>query len=125
MVSISMGCGMVEEYLKIKMVLQNIKETIQQNKGKIIGKNEYFGEFSKGRQNGIGIYTDPDGRKYSGEWKEGNFGGIGTFDYPDGEVCKGEFVQGIRQGFCYIHYVDESYYEGHFNKGKFDGKNFS
>ena len=116
--------GFVEYKGKFKLFAFDefgIISTIQQNKGKIIGKHEYFGEFSKGRQNGIGIYTDPDGRKYSGEWKEGNFGGIGTFDYPDGEVCKGEFVKGIRQGFCYIHYVDESYDEGHFDKGKFDG----
>ena len=116
--------GFVEYKGKFKLFAFDefgIISTIQQNKGKIIGKHEYFGEFSKGRQNGIGKYTDPEGREYSGEWKEGNFGGLGTFTYPDGEVCKGEFEKGIRQGFCYINYVDGSYYEGHFDKGKFDG----
>ena len=95
--------------------------TIQNNKGKIIGKHEYIGEFKYGRQNGIGIYKDPENRQYSGEWKEGNFGIIGKFEYPDGEICQGEFEKGIRQGFCYINYVDGSYFEGHCDKGKFNG----
>ena len=95
--------------------------TIQNNKGKVIGKHEYLGEFKGGKQNGIGIYRDPDNRQYSGEWKDGNFGLIGKFEYPDGEICQGEFEKGIRQGFCYIKYVDGSYYEGHCDKGKFNG----
>ena len=98
-----------------------IISTIQMNKGKIIGKHEYIGQFKEGKQNGIGIYTDPEGRKYSGEWKNGNFGGIGKFDYPDGEVCEGEFEKGIRQGFCHINYTDGSFYEGHCDKGRFNG----
>ena len=96
--------------------------TFQMNKGKIIGKHEYSGEFKGGRQNGYGIYTDPEGRKYSGEWKDGNFGGVGKFEYPDGEVCEGEFVQGKRNGLCRIKYEDGSSFEGHCEKGKFNGR---
>ena len=98
-----------------------IISTIQMNKGKIIGKHEFNGEFKEGIQNGIGIYTDPENRKYLGEWKNGNFEGIGTFKYPDGEICQGEFKAGIRQGFCYINYIDGSYFEGHCDKGRFNG----
>ena len=99
-----------------------IISTIQKFKGKIIGKHEYTGDFKGGRQNGYGIYTDPEGRKYSGEWKDGNFGGIGKFEYPDGEVCEGEFAQGKRHGICFIKYEDGSSFEGHCEKGKFNGR---
>ena len=94
-----------------------IISTIQKNKG----SHKYIGEFEGGKQNGIGIYTDPENKQYLGEWKNGNFGGRGTFTYPDGEICQGEFENGIRQGFCYIKYADGSHYEGHFDKGRFNG----
>ena len=45
---------------------------------------KYKGQVEKGKPNGQGTETSPDGEKYVGEWKDGEKHGQGTYTYHHG-----------------------------------------
>ena len=55
---------------------------------------KYIGEIKKGKPNGQGTYTFPDGKKYVGKFKDGKEHGKGTYTYPDGVKYEGKFKDG-------------------------------
>ena len=59
---------------------------------------KYVGEIEKGKPNGQGIYTSPNGNKYEGEWKNGKINGQGTYTYSKGKKYVGEWKDEKRHG---------------------------
>ena len=55
---------------------------------------KYKGQVEKGKPNGQGTKTSPDGEKYVGEWKDGEKHGQGTYTFPNGTKYVGEFKKG-------------------------------
>ena len=79
----------------------------------------YNGEAEKGKPNGMGIMTFPDGRKYVGEYKNGKKHGFGTLSYVKGER-KGEKFVGEFKGdkmWNIIKYDEDGKYVGEYKNG--------
>ncbi|MGX7199555.1 hypothetical protein ACWOEH_06710 [Enterococcus nangangensis] len=79
----------------------------------------YHGQVAKGRFNGQGKITFPDGASYQGNFKRGRFDGAGKFTAAAGWVYEGEFVRGVPQGQGKLTTTDQAIYQGTFKDGEF------
>jgi hypothetical protein len=58
----------------------------------------YEGEWEKGKRDGIGVATWPDGSSYIGQWRADSTHGKGIYVKSDGERYEGDWVSGLREG---------------------------
>ena len=93
-------------------------------KGKIEGKglmtwpngDRYDGMWKKGLMEGEGTYYYANGLVYQGQWSKGNIKGHGTFRFPNGNVMEGDWtVMGTGTG--YLVFADGTRYDGPFING--------
>lgn len=94
-------------------------------KGKIEGKglmtwpngDRYDGEWKKGLQDGEGTYTyAAAGYSYSGHWVKGYIKGHGTFRFNNGNVMEGDWTA-MGTGTGYLVFADGTRYDGPFVNG--------
>ena len=94
-------------------------------KGKIEGKglmtwpngDRYDGEWKKGVMDGEGTYTyAAAGYSYTGQWVKGNIKGHGTFRFNNGNVMEGDWTS-AGNGTGYLLFADGTRYDGPFLSG--------
>ena len=93
-------------------------------KGKIEGKglmtwpngDRYDGMWKKGMQDGEGTYYWANGLVYSGEWKKNYIKGHGTFRFPNGNVMEGDWTA-MGTGTGSLVWPDGTRYDGPFING--------
>ena len=93
-------------------------------KGKINGKglmtwpngDRYDGQWVKGNQEGEGTYYWSNGVVYTGQWKKNYIKGHGTFHFPNGNVMEGDWTS-MGNGTGYLTWPDGSRYDGPFVNG--------
>ena len=99
-------------------------------KGKINGKglmtwpngDRYDGEWKKGLQDGEGTYTHAAaGYSYTGQWKKGYIKGHGTFRFNNGNVMEGDWTA-MGTGTGYLLMPDGTRYDGPFLNGRCNGQ---
>lgn len=61
-------------------------------------KSTYYGQYNKGKRQGIGQCIWPDGSKYTGEWSADKMNGKGRLVTSDGDMYEGDFLNGMREG---------------------------
>lgn len=87
----------------------------------------YEGEWDKGKRDGIGVATWPDGSSYIGQWRADSTHGKGIYVKSDGERYEGDWAGGRREGAGKSFWPDGSKYEGQFmndrphGRGRFTG----
>ena len=59
---------------------------------------KYNGTIKRGKPEGIGNLTSPDGNKYEGIWKDGKKHGKGTFSWSNGNKYVGKWNVGVIHG---------------------------
>ncbi|USG63187.1 hypothetical protein NBZ79_09385 [Sneathiella marina] len=63
-------------------------------------KHIYVGSMRRGKLDGRGIYTWPDGSRYDGMWKNDNWHGMGaTFDANGNKVYEGNWSDNVKSGY--------------------------
>ena len=83
----------------------------------------YKGDIERGRPNGVGVMTFPDGRKYVGENKDGFPNGKGTMTWSNGVEYVGEYKDGKPNGQGTMSYSDGEKCEGKWqNVGFWNGR---
>ena len=99
-------------------------------KGKINGKglmtwpngDRYDGEWKKGIMEGEGTYTYANaGYSYTGQWKKGFIKGHGTFRFSNGNVMEGDW-ESMGTGTGYLLFADGTRYDGPFLNGAPQGQ---
>jgi hypothetical protein len=99
-------------------------------KGRINGKglmtfpngDSYDGMWKKGEFDGEGTYVfATQGYTYSGQWKKGNIKGHGTFRFNNGNVLEGDWTA-MGTGTGYLIFADGTRYDGPFVNGAPQGK---
>lgn len=99
-------------------------------KGKINGKglmtwpngDRYDGEWKKGLMEGEGTYTYASaGYSYTGQWKKGFIKGHGTFRFNNGNVMEGDWTS-MGTGTGYLLFADGTRYDGPFVNGAPQGE---
>lgn len=82
----------------------------------------YYGEFDKGKQEGLGIMKYNNGRVYEGQWRASVPDGKGTETYINGDKYTGEFSKGSKVGKGTYTYANGDEYKGLFTDNKPNGK---
>jgi hypothetical protein len=84
----------------------------------------YEGEWTGGKWDGHGVYTQPDGYKYEGGWKRGRRHGSCTETFANGFWYQGEYMEGVRHGKGHLKWPNGDEYKGEFADGKRAGEGF-
>lgn len=79
----------------------------------------YDGSLVRGKMNGQGTLTFPNGDTYTGDFSNGAFNGKGTYQSKDGWVYEGDFVNGQAEGKGKLTTEQQLVYEGDFKQGLF------
>ncbi|XP_056153551.1 radial spoke head 10 homolog B [Lampris incognitus] len=69
-------------------------------------RNEYQGEFCRGKRHGLGTFYYASGALYRGEWRNDKKHGQGKFIFKNGRVFEGEFVDDHMAEFPSFHLDD-------------------
>ena len=85
------------------------------------GKGVYEGNLHRGKPDGQGEYTWPNGNRYDGEWRDGKHAGSGVFTWPSGEIYDGEWRDHDFHGHGVLTWANGDRYEGEFRSGEFHG----
>ena len=83
---------------------------------------EFMYVVTKGKIEGEGAYTYPDGRSYVGEFRNGMRNGYGILEFPSGEIYEGQWRDDKKNGRGILIWPDGEKYVGGFRDGKMDGK---
>jgi len=75
-------------------------------------KEEYTGEFHKGKMNGTGIKRYSDGTYILGSISNGHFNGQGVLYFPSGDTLKGKLKDSIFNGICEYTWLSGKSYRG-------------
>ena len=117
------------------------EDLIPHGRGVQLYKNEdkYFGNFRKGKKDGIGVFFFKNGAKYLGEWKKNKMEGYGIYHFStkakyegyfkgnkrngpgilttrDGTIFRSIWKDGYISDYGKIIYNDGRIYEGYINK---------
>ena len=79
----------------------------------------YDGSLVRGKMNGQGTVTFPNGDTYTGEFRNGAFNGKGTYQAKEGWVYEGDFVNGQAEGKGKLTTEQQVIYDGDFKQGLF------
>ena len=91
--------------------------------GKYLWKNRcgYEGEWKNDNMDGYGIYHFSDGRKYLGEWKNNYMEGFGIYIWNNGKKYYGFFKKGLKHGFGIFYLLNDKFVIGFWKEGKQNG----
>ena len=84
----------------------------------------YFGEYKIGDDlipHGRGVLLYNNGDKYYGNFKKGKKDGIGVFFFKNGAKYFGQWEQNKMEGYGIYHYTTKAIYEGYFKSNKRNG----
>jgi hypothetical protein len=102
------------------------RDGLAHGEGHATGRDDYRGQFDAGDLHGRGRYTwgteSPwAGETYEGDFKRGRPDGKGKFSYPNGTVYEGDVVSGRSSGHGKTTFADGTSYEGGYRSSLFDG----
>ncbi|KAK3243667.1 hypothetical protein CYMTET_46692 [Cymbomonas tetramitiformis] len=105
--------------------------------------DSYYGQYTHGKRDGMGIYMfrygsayhgifkeghlqegtmeHPDGGKYVGQYMKDKMEGEGTYIYPGGDKYSGHWVSGKKEGHGRYEYSNGTVLEGDWKNGQPDG----
>jgi hypothetical protein len=83
---------------------------------------KYFGEFSKGKPNGVGEFVFTNEDRYAGEIRDGLPSGRGSLTYANGDTYVGSFSNGELNGSGTLTLLGGGKYVGAFRGGLRDGQ---
>ncbi|MDT8900112.1 hypothetical protein [Anaeroselena agilis] len=81
----------------------------------------YEGDVVKGKANGKGIATWPDGDRYEGDFVDGNMTGKGVATCVSGDRYEGNFINGKMNGYGTYYHSDGTIQQGQWENDEFVG----
>ncbi len=88
---------------------------------RLLGGEQYTGEYSNNKWHGEGVLQEPDGTTHSGSWWNGVPSGKGTWKSPEFGIYIGDWLCGKMHGSGEFHFTDGSFFIGSFQNGQEHG----